>query len=100
MNKTTNREKKDAELISNTLGYMLSIFTLLPLLLFWYNHVWLQHSIAYWQYVIIGALVAFFGHVYEKWLGYILGFVLIATVFLQVLSWIKLIVLPIFKLSH
>ena len=86
--------KNKTEVLGTIVGYTLGILGVAPLLLYWFNYVLLQHPIAYWQYVILSALLYILIEVkpFEK----VYTAVTIGILICQVLNWIDLVKLPIF----
>lgn len=82
------------------LGFTLSLFTIVPLVYYWYNHVWFQYPVMYWQYVVLAFVCVSMGYILEKLVGYLFGILFIASLICQVMSWIGIIVLPVFHISH
>lgn len=81
-----------AKLVGGAISAML-----IALLFWWYNHVWTSHIIPYWKWLFIATTVMFVSHKWPKWLlNLVFGPPCVASIILQVLSWLSLVTLPIF----
>ena len=82
---------------NSTVAEWILSFLLGGLVLMWYNHVYIQYPIAYWQLVILAAVSAFLSNMGKPW-QYLMALLFCGAVVGQVLKWIGIVSLPLFHL--
>lgn len=78
------------------IGYLIAM-PVCALLLMWYNYVWIQWPVAYWQWLALAVPLAIAGS--SPIMRWLMGILSIGALLGQVASWVGLVVLPFIKLQ-
>lgn len=88
--------KKDVSPEAKLFGYLIA-WPIFALMFWWYNHVWVHPVLPFWQWLILAIIGLWATHGIKFIMNRLLSFVFFASLTIQLLSWFKVIVLPIIK---
>lgn len=88
--------KKETTLAEKIVGYGI-VWPIISTLLWWYNHVWIHPVLPFWQWMIL-ALIGLWAMCFIKGtMNRVMPILFFASLTVQLLSWFKVIVLPVIK---
>jgi hypothetical protein len=87
---------KEKTLSQHIIGYIIGVF-MVGLILYWYNHVLFIKQIGYWKCCILAVPFSLAAYA-APWIKYLYSALFIFVFFCQVLKWIDVISLPVFKM--
>ncbi len=88
-----SEKSEDIVFLSKILGMFIAI-PIYACFLMWYNYVWIQYPLYFWQLMVFSCVILIFASNIKT----ILCLVLLGTIFGQILYWMSIIALPIIKL--
>ena len=76
-------------------GFIVGGF-LIPFIFMWYNYLLIRADIKYWQWVVIAFTYMILLKLFKP-IGYLVGFIFVSSVMIQVLYWLRIVNIPIFQ---